>query len=386
MDDEQIDRELIERDLMPEGPAGPAAELFIDMAHAPEVDRYRGAMLGAHCRASVAWTIAEQAGIELSETRWKPRSLFDFSTLGGERVAIALLIGGDRHPDYFHVIARAPASSLQLAVSDPDARIWLPDLWMALPVQVRPREARADAGVALRAAPLGLAFGRDLEKLRREVARSAVVSHTHRDAIACGIAQAYAVARLTRTPARGLDRRVFATELAAVLENFASREMIDAIERTAGPPDERWVADDPETRSSGISVLTDALVVFFDHAEDPLAAVAAACDAEHNAAKVAALTGGLVGAYHGGRALMKGRLRRVFEHSRCRELADRLHERFVGGTGTRQPDGGRRPPPDHLTTSFEPSVVLRRSRDVAPRELRDRDSSAVLGEGRRRYS
>ena len=73
----------------------------------------------------------------------------------------------------------------------------------------------------MRASAAGLAWGDDLTRLRRETARHAIVTHADPMAVASGIAQAYAVARLARTPAGTLDPAALIAEIVAVLDGVA---------------------------------------------------------------------------------------------------------------------------------------------------------------------
>ncbi|MEV2275414.1 ADP-ribosylglycohydrolase family protein [Nocardiopsis sp. NPDC049922] len=74
-------------------------------------------------------------------------------------------------------------------------------------------------GAAMRVAPLGAYFADDLDRATREAARSAVVTHTHHEAVAGAVAVALAAALAVRGRGRPApDRRSFLDRVAGGLE------------------------------------------------------------------------------------------------------------------------------------------------------------------------
>ena len=55
--DDDIHNELFDRGLLPVGHVGYGAQRFMDEAGTPDVDRYRGALLGGACGEALGWPV-----------------------------------------------------------------------------------------------------------------------------------------------------------------------------------------------------------------------------------------------------------------------------------------------------------------------------------------
>jgi len=355
-----IDTELTNRGLLPAGPAGPDATAFIAAADAPTPDRYRGALLGSAVGDALGRPVEGSPPADIKARHGQIREFMPWRGWNGGPVgtftddtqltlwtARATLDSGDEHPATFGrtLVGRLDAirgiggATRQAIVRHRDGRDW----WQA-------GVPSAGNGVAMRVAPLGLAFGDDLATLRRETARNAVVTHADRLAVASGIVQAYAVARLTRTAPGTLDPKTFLAELVDVLHGF---DDAGAVERrhSAGPDRVRLVdriaelADMLDLAPSeafartynGAFVLESlpaAIWAFLANADDPEEAIVVAVNGGYDADTVAAMAGAMAGAYHGEAGLPDRWLDDLEAVSDIRAIADRLHRDFVTGTPT----------------------------------------------------
>ncbi len=357
MNTQDIDTELTKRGLLPIGPAGTKAEQFITAADAPDADRYRGALLGTAIGDALGRPVesVRPADIQVHYgelrdfVRWHgwsggPVGTFTDDTQLTLWTARALLEGGEDHPEVFGRVLTERLDSIRgigLATRRSIIRLKEGKPWW------RSGTPSAGNGVAMRIAPLGLAFGGDLEALRRETARNAVVTHADRLAIASGIVQAYTVARLARTAPGTLDPRALIAEIVDVLADF---DDTGAVERRAAAGKKRVRLADriaeladmlemspPEafahTYNGGfvLESLPAALWAFLANRENPEEAIVVAVNGGYDADTVAAMTGAMAGAYHGESALPSRWVDDLEALGQIRSIADRLHARFVHG-------------------------------------------------------
>ncbi len=355
------ERELADRGLLPTGSAGSAAVAFMAAASTPGLQRYRGALLGGACGDALGRpaegrtpsTIRRRFGLlgDLQPDRRGSVGTFTDDTQLTLWTAEALLGGGEDHPELFgRTLAERLDSIRGIGRATRTAIVRLRDgaPWW------RSGIGSAGNGVAMRVAPLGLAFGGDLDALRRETARNAVVTHADRLAVASGIIQAYAVARLTRTRPGSLDPGEFITELTAVvagLENAGGEERkpgpperIRLVERLAEIPDMLGLRPEEAFAHTynGAYVLESlpaALWAFLAHPEDAERAVVVAVNGGYDADTVGAMTGTLAGAYLGEGALPRRWVDRLENAEGIRALADRLHRRSSGDAHGHVGDG-----------------------------------------------
>ena len=358
MNTHDIDTQLTNRGLLPVGPAGPEATAFIAAADAPIADRFRGALLGSACGDALGRPAEASSPARIKARHGQIREFMPWHGWNGGPVgtftddtqltlwtARAILDAGDEHPATFgrtlverlDVIRGIGRATRQAIVRHRDGKDW----WQA-------GVPSAGNGVAMRIAPLGLAFGHDLTALRRETARNAVVTHADRLAVASGIVQAYAVARLTRTASGSLDPKAFLAELVDVLHGL---DDAGAVERRpdAGADPVRLVdritelADMLDLTPSeafartynGAFVLESlpaAIWSFLTNADDPEEAIVVAVNGGYDADTVAAMAGAMAGAYHGEIGLPDRWLDDLEAAADIRAIADRLHRDFVTGT------------------------------------------------------
>ncbi|MFT5204622.1 MAG: ADP-ribosylglycohydrolase [Candidatus Aldehydirespiratoraceae bacterium] len=366
MNPHDIDTNLTNRGLLPTGTAGSLATAFIAAADVPTADRYRGALLGSASGDALGRPVESMAPDRIKARHGKIREFMPWRGWNGGPVgtftddtqltlwtARAILDAGDDHPAAFArtLVERLDAirgmgrATRQAVIRHRDGKDW----WTA-------GVPSAGNGVAMRVAPLGLAFGHDLTTLRREAARNAVVTHADRLAVASGIVQAYAVARLTRTAPGTLDRQAFLAELVDVLAGF---DDAGAIERRpdAGPEPVRLADRIAELGDmldlspsqafartyNGAFVLESlpaAIWAFLANADDPEEAIVVAVNGGYDADTVAAMTGAMAGAYHGETGLPDRWLDDLEAAGDIRAIAGRLH-REATADGSTAPSGTR---------------------------------------------
>ncbi len=366
MNTQEIDTELINRHLLPVGPAAAAATEFIATADAPSIERYRGALVGSAVGDALGRPVESMKPAEIQARYGELRDFVPWHGWNGGPVgtftddtqltlwtARALLDAGDDHPEFFGRILIGRLDSIRgmgTATRRSIIRLSEGKPWW------RSGTPSAGNGVAMRVASLGLAYGNDLEALRRETARNAVVTHADRLAVASGIAQAYAVARLARTAPGTLDPRALIAEIAAVLAGFEDaggverrvadgKEKVRLVDRIAELADmlELSPAEAFAHTYNGAYVLESlpaALWSFLSHPEDPEEAIIVAANGGYDADTVAAMTGALAGAYHGDTAFPERWLDDLEALDEIRSIADRLHHQFVKRAAGPQPKTG----------------------------------------------
>jgi ADP-ribosylglycohydrolase len=366
MNTHDIDTNLTNRGLLPTGTAGPLATAFIAAADVPTADRYRGALLGSASGDALGRPFESVRPDRIKARHGKIREFIKWSGWNDGPVgtftddtqltlwtARAILDAGDDHPAAFAgtLVERLDAirgigqATRQAIIRHRDGKDW----WTA-------GVPSAGNGVAMRVAPLGLAFGQDLTALRRETARNALVTHADRLAVASGIVQAYAVARLARTAPGTLDPAAFLAELVDVLAGF---DDAGAIERRpdAGPEPVRLADRIAElgdmldlspsqafarTYNGGfvLESLPAAIWAFLANADDPEEAIVVAVNGGYDADTVAAMTGAMAGAYHGETGLPDRWLDDLEAAGDIRAIADRLH-REANTDAPTAPNGAR---------------------------------------------
>jgi len=354
---DEVDLELTNRGLLPFGPGGPASDTFMAKSGLADIDRFRGALLGSACGDALGCPVETRTPNAIQARYGQLR---DFQTSSGwikgppgtitddtlltMMTAEALLDAGDSHPEHFgqslvdelHSIRGMGRATRRSVERYAEGRPW----W-------RSGVDSAGNGVAMRIAPIGLAFSNNLTALRRETARNAVVTHASRLAVASGIMQAYAVARLSCTPAGTLDPNEFLSELVAILGDFADA---GAKERRPGGGDsvvriadrvmelgEMLTLAPAEAFAHTYNVafvlesLPAAIWAFLASPDDPEEAIVIAVNGGYDADTVAAMTGALAGAYNGAGALPERWLGQLEDAEQINVMGERLHRRFVSG-------------------------------------------------------
>ncbi|MFD7445358.1 ADP-ribosylglycohydrolase family protein [Streptomyces sp. NPDC059909] len=149
-------------------------------------------------------------------------------------------------------------------------------------------------GAAMRVAPLGAWFSRDLELAVRQAELSARVTHAHPEGVAGAVAVAVAAALSVRGE----------LDIAAVAERTPASAVREGLERAAGLPftTEPWRAAD--VLGNGQRIRADDTVPFAvwtaaRHSDDLVAALWATAEGFGDVDTTCAITGGIVGAATG---------------------------------------------------------------------------------------
>ena len=184
-------------------------------------------------------------------------------------------------------------------------------------------------GAAMRAAPIGLLFYRDLDGVCAEARAGATVTHTHPIGVDGAVLMAAAVA--LAVGAGTFDRRQFFAELEARAETEEFQWQLRTAGRQ-GPDDSLTFGNSLEAHRS----VTTALVCFAMSADSYEAAVSRAVAMGNDTDTLAAMAGALSGAYLGAGALPQSLLTRLEDGAKGRtyieDLARRLHERCAVAT------------------------------------------------------
>ncbi len=342
---------LTDRCLLPTSHAGPFSTAFMATARPAPASRFRGALLGTACGDALGRPVETRTPAAIQarygELRdfvpWRgwtggPTGTFTDDTQLAIWSARAVLEAGDEHPERFSRILAERLGNIrgigratrQAVVRLKEGNPW----WLS-------GTPSAGNGVAMRAVSLGLAFADDLETLRRQTARNAVVTHADRLAVASGIVQAYAVARLARTPSGALDPQVFLAELADVLGDLTDAAAVERRPNTGRRPVR--LADrilelgdmlDLEPSEAfahthnGAFVLESlpaAIWAFLSRPDQPEEAIVVAVNGGYDTDTVAAMAGAMAGAYNGEAALPDRWLDDLEAADQIRHIAEQLH-------------------------------------------------------------
>jgi poly(ADP-ribose) glycohydrolase ARH3 len=189
-------------------------------------------------------------------------------------------------------------------------------------------------GAAVRVAPLACLLHRDLERLVREVAESARLTHRHPLAIAATVAQATTIGHILRV--EELDTEQLFRELKTVVPD-ETREFVPRLERVEqllkrGGTD----LEAASVLGNGVSSLESvplSLFAFLRHSDDFGEAVLAAISLGGDTDSIGAMTGALAGAQHGIEHIPSEWLLALENRHRGRDhleaLADALTEQSV---------------------------------------------------------
>ncbi|MFG3228571.1 ADP-ribosylglycohydrolase family protein [Kitasatospora sp. NPDC048194] len=163
-------------------------------------------------------------------------------------------------------------------------------------------------GAAMRVAPLGAAYAEDLDEVVRLAARTAVITHTHPQAVAGAVAVAVAAALAVRARTGGTTP---ADLLAEVGHRTPSGAVHDGLTEAIGlldEPDVRVAARvlGNGSRTSAADTVPYALWCAARRLADYPAAVRDAIAAGGDMDTVAAITGGVVASYTGGDGIPAG--------------------------------------------------------------------------------
>jgi poly(ADP-ribose) glycohydrolase ARH3 len=172
-------------------------------------------------------------------------------------------------------------------------------------------------GAAMRAAPIGLLFHDDLDRVRDEARRSARITHTHPIGVDGAVLMAAAVALVVRSEA--FDCQDFFNQLGRLAETEEFRWQLRTASRL-GPDDSLTFGNSLEAHRS----VTTAITCFAfcpDRYED---AVARAIAMGNDTDTLAAMAGSLSGAYLGTGAVPGALLAKVEDGPRGRSYVERL--------------------------------------------------------------
>lgn len=226
--------------------------------------------------------------------------------------------------------------------------------------------ASAGNGAAMRVGPIGLLRAEAPDLLRREAMLSAVITHADASAVAAAIAQAFVAAYCLHVPAGTLDPARLLSALSRSLDDlWDPQHLVSWLE----PPVRLRMRDRlaevgsllDATPASAFSnfrngpfvfqSLPAALWCFLRYRDEPERAILTAMSGGYDADTVAAMTGTMVGAYHGVDAFPRAWLDDLEYRPTLEDLADALRRQAGltsestaspalpdGGTGVRASD------------------------------------------------
>ncbi|MEU4113961.1 ADP-ribosylglycohydrolase family protein [Kitasatospora sp. NPDC028055] len=160
-------------------------------------------------------------------------------------------------------------------------------------------------GAAMRVAPLGAAHAGDLAAVIQLAARTAVITHTHPQAVDGAIAVAVAAALAVRARTGGTTPETFLREVAFRTPLGVVRDGLNEAVGLLAEPDRLLAASvlGNGSRTSAADTVPYALWCAAHHLTDYPAAVRAAIAAGGDMDTVAAITGGVVAAHTGTRGI-----------------------------------------------------------------------------------
>ncbi|MFD4654080.1 ADP-ribosylglycohydrolase family protein [Kitasatospora sp. NPDC058444] len=156
-------------------------------------------------------------------------------------------------------------------------------------------------GAAMRVAPLGAALADDLDEVVRQAARTAVITHTHPQAVDGAVAVAVAAAFAVRARTEPMAPKGFLRAVAGFTPYGAVRSALTEAVDLLAAPDLRAVARvlGNGSRTSAVDTVPYALWCAARNLTDYRAAVWEAVAAGGDMDTVAAITGGVVAAHTG---------------------------------------------------------------------------------------
>ncbi|MFE4975609.1 ADP-ribosylglycohydrolase family protein [Kitasatospora sp. NPDC056651] len=156
-------------------------------------------------------------------------------------------------------------------------------------------------GAAMRVAPLGAAYAEDPAAVVRPAADTALITHTHPQAVDGAIAVAVAAAYAARSRTRPMTPDRFLESVAGLTPNGAVKDGLLEARGLLGQPDLRVAARllGNGSRTSAADTVPYALWCAARHQADYRAAVREAIAAGGDMDTVAAITGGVVAAHTG---------------------------------------------------------------------------------------
>lgn len=181
-------------------------------------------------------------------------------------------------------------------------------------------------GAAMRAAPIGLLFGDDLDLVAEQAERSAAPTHTH--PIGIDGARLIAVATALAMREGPFDRGAFYRELAPYAQTDEFRWQL-SVARKLRPSDS--VGGFGNSLEAHRSVVT-AIAIFAASPDDYLAAIARAIGQGNDTDTLAAMAGALSGARLGAEAIPASLVEKLEDQHKGRTylevLAGQLHDRY----------------------------------------------------------
>lgn len=161
-------------------------------------------------------------------------------------------------------------------------------------------------GASMRIAPAGCLYSRDLEKLKKAVHLSSMITHAHPWGEEGALLQAYAVAMAVQAdPRQEIDITHFLVSLESVLAHGSPfREKLQAIQRLLpGEPRIEAVVQELGNDSRTVTSVPAAIFSFLKHAGDFEETLVYAVGLGGDTDTIAAMAGAIAGAYHGKSAI-----------------------------------------------------------------------------------
>lgn len=182
----------------------------------------------------------------------------------------------------------------------------------------------AGNGTAMRVAPIGLLDVNNLEKLRKDAADDAIITHNNHEAINGSIAVAYAVARLANGD---ID---IESLIPKTVEFIHPSDVLLRLEVAQKLFEQGVSAADAllDLGTSGyvVETIASAFFCFISSPDSFETAVYNAIRGGNDTDTVAAITGALLGAYHGFEAIPLPWREEVEDSTRIESLANRIYE------------------------------------------------------------
>ncbi len=181
-------------------------------------------------------------------------------------------------------------------------------------------------GAAMRAAPLGLVFHKNTEKLFELAYAASVCTHGNPTGIASGIGTAYAVGLILG----GVEPLEIVDKVCDI--PHATDEYTRKMRQVKGLLEEDLEVAIPVLGEGwvGEEALAIALYIFNKFPRDYKRSVLAAANTNGDSDSLACITGALSGAFNGIETIPETWIRRVENSELLRETADKLYRRYLG--------------------------------------------------------
>lgn len=294
-------------------------------------EKFRGAMLGLALGDAIGAPFEGGPSVSLEEVEKSisSREVLGFTDDTEMTIAVAeslLRSGGFNGEDMAKSFVNHfnPARGYGAATAHAIQRLKAGEKWDAV------GEESYGNGAAMRAAPIGLLYNQNLEKVGEVAEASSRITHTHPLGIEGAVLLAASVALLSRSwIVEEFSPEAFLSKLMELEKNEVYLSRLNEVKSLRGTPDRRKVIERLGNGGEAPDSVPTAIFFFSSTPEDFRLAVLSAVALGGDADTIASMTGALAGAHLGVQAIPGDWVEKLETHGKIEELADRMFYFFV---------------------------------------------------------